>query len=229
MTAPAPAAQHQGQICTKNRRPSCSDLAGCNEVLANASMEYNWNLADAVEEEASPPKLPIESFNHIAREVLSLERSRQFYVDILGFREIPRPPFDTPGSWLEGYGIYMHLVATTVPDERRALKLDRILHFSSVHPMSDHLAFLTTDLCAVQQRLDEEGVHYQYQGLSSGIYQLLFLDPDGNALEVSNCTPVKDRQALGAERSDKTAAAIQRGSSAAVEDSHSNSPTSHNF
>ena len=86
----------------------------------------NWTLSDAVEQTlANKPvvssfftcteqknstkssyivKFPITSFNHIAREVLSIEKSKNFYVDILGFKVIPRPPFECEGYWLHGHG-----------------------------------------------------------------------------------------------------------------------------
>jgi hypothetical protein len=88
----------------------------------------NWSLIDALEKNLSNEfasqfstsaescsnenstkasytvKLPMTSFNHIVIEVLSLERSKTFYVDILGFEIIPRPPFECEGYWLNGYG-----------------------------------------------------------------------------------------------------------------------------
>ncbi|RYH23449.1 hypothetical protein EON65_17745 [archaeon] len=48
------------------------------------------------------------SFNHVSREVLSLEKSKRFYIDILGFHEIPRPPFDCDGKiQMQAYCTYI--------------------------------------------------------------------------------------------------------------------------
>ena len=55
--------------------------------------------------EGSNGIFPLASFNHISREVINLERSKQFYSNILGFYEIPRPNLDCNGCWLYGYGI----------------------------------------------------------------------------------------------------------------------------
>ena len=36
----------------------------------------------------------IESLHHVSVTVTDLARARQFYGDVLGLRELPRPPFD---------------------------------------------------------------------------------------------------------------------------------------
>ena len=62
-------------------------------MLVSSSIRHceNWTLSDALEKsdknisrKTSPIRLPMNSFNHIAREVLSLEKSLKFYVDVLG-------------------------------------------------------------------------------------------------------------------------------------------------
>mmetsp|Transcript_22655 Transcript_22655/g.20579 ORF Transcript_22655/g.20579 Transcript_22655/m.20579 type:complete len:255 (+) Transcript_22655:112-876(+) len=156
---------------------------------------HTWTLSDAVELDIIEKrkhivKLPLKSFNHIAREVISIEKSRRFYVDILGFTEVPRPPFDCDGYWLFGYGLSLHLVATTVPEYRRQLKRTRIEHFSTALPQVDHMAFITDDLADIQKILDEEKVYYKADEPGKiGIKQIFFFDPDGNVIEVSNCQP----------------------------------------
>lgn len=170
------------------------------------------------------PKIPLSSFNHVSREVLSLEKSRIFYEEILGFEVIPRPPFDCDGYWyvlciipyafnnqsvsyviskmltampililrLAGHGLNLHLIATSVPRERQAVKLRRIQHFSSALPRVDHIAFLTEDIKLVQGILDAHHVYYKHEKLDSvGIEQLFLFDPDGNVIEISNCAPSK--------------------------------------
>ncbi len=181
-----------------NAKPFAS--CGCLGELGDQSfpprkneLHQNWSLLDAVEREKSaskPFRLPMVSFNHIAREVRSLEKSKRFYVDILGFSVIPRPPFDSEGYWLHGYNLNLHLVSTTVPEERKQIKTARIQHFSSALPRVDHTAFLSDDLSVIKDILDRENVYYKYETLpSSGISQIFFFDPDGNVIEVSNCAP----------------------------------------
>ena len=84
------------------------------------------------------PKLPLASFNHIAREVISLPKSKAFYCDILGFVVIPRPMFDCDGYWLWGYGLSLHLVETSNKLARRDVLEARMKHFAKALPRVDH-------------------------------------------------------------------------------------------
>ena len=156
----------------------------------NDNSHYGYSLTDAFAFKQDTVKLPLASFNHIAREVFNLEKSKTFYVDILGFQVIPRPMFDSEGYWLYGYGLSLHLVATTVPDERKITKKARIKHFSTQLPRVDHIAFISHDIQAVKSILDRANVYYKHEITTvAGIEQLFFFDPDGNVLEVSNCAP----------------------------------------
>jgi len=150
----------------------------------------NWTFMDAHDQITSPIRLPLSSFNHIAREVLSLAKSRTFYVEILGFLETVRPPFDCEGYWLYGYGLSLHLVATTCPEERKEIKRNRIKHFTKSLPRVDHIAFVTSDLQIIKYNLEKHQVFYKEDSpAGTGIHQIFFFDPDGNVIEVSNCAP----------------------------------------
>ena len=175
-----------------SRTPSSLMKRGYSSMihLKEQSSDYGFSLTDAYAFKQEAVKLPIASFNHIAREVFSLEKSRQFYVDILGFQVIPRPMFDCSGYWLYGYGLSLHLVATQVPDERKITKKARIKHFSTQLPRVDHIAFISNDIQAVKAILDKSHVYYKHEITTvAGIEQLFFFDPDGNVLEISNCAP----------------------------------------
>ena len=43
--------------------------------------------------------MKIEAIHHVSLGVTDLERSRQFYREILKLEEIARPPFGFPGAW----------------------------------------------------------------------------------------------------------------------------------
>ena len=180
---------------------SCSDLSSLDlhnksPVPCKDSMHHNWTLMDAVtvDKPSTIPKLSMTAFNHLSREVLNLENSKRFYVDILGFEVIPRPPFDCEGYWLHGHGLNLHLITTTVPKERQRVKAARIQHFSSALPRVDHFAFLTSDINAVRAVLDHHQVYYKYDApQGTGIHQIFLFDPDGNVIEISNCVPVMGR------------------------------------
>jgi catechol 2,3-dioxygenase-like lactoylglutathione lyase family enzyme len=194
--------QQEDHAYQRVRRFSFDQLSALHNQTSD-SVKLNkhlyWTLSDAAStgdyvmftprHHHEKKKLPLASFNHIAREVLSLERSKQFYVDILGFALVPRPPFDSEGYWLYGYGLSLHLVATTVPAERKEIKLTRIRHFSSSLPRVDHIAFITHDIDYVQQTLDDAKVYYLRDTPVGGLEQIFLFDPDGNVIEISNCAP----------------------------------------
>lgn len=98
----------------------------------------------------------------------------------MGFEEVERPPFECKGCWLSGYGLSLHLVASTVPDVRKRLKLSRIEHFSTCLPVTDHIAFMTDSIDYIKEILDKECVYYKLDSPTEGISQLFFFDPDGN-------------------------------------------------
>ena len=147
----------------------------------------SWTLSDA--QLPSKPKLPLQRFDHMAREVISLQKSLDFYCNILGFDVIPRPSFECEGYWLYGYGLALHLVASNNPQERKQVKLNRIKHFSESLPRVDHFAFSSTDLEYVKKTLDDAKVFYKEdKPAGTGIHQIFLFDPDGNVIEISNCS-----------------------------------------
>ena len=178
----------------RSRTLSCPNALLTEDSIKTGALgvHHNWTLTDAVTSipRKAAIKLPLASFNHVAREVLSIEKSKFFYVEILGFSIIPRPPFDSEGYWLFGYGLSLHLVATTNPEERRRVKIQRIQHFSSSLPRVDHVAFVTSDISFVKGVLDDARVFYMEDcPKDTGIRQIFLFDPDGNVIEISNCSP----------------------------------------
>jgi len=129
-------------------------------------------------------------FNHITREVLDVDASRDFYVNVLGMVEVPRPPLEGEGLWLHGLGLSLHLLQTRVPERRRDVIARRIHHFKTQLPNCDHVAFTTPDLGAVEAvLLGADVFHKKVVTEVVGSTQLFFFDPDGNVIEVTDCSP----------------------------------------
>ena len=132
-------------------------------------------------------KLPLSSLDHIAREVIDIENSKKFYVEIMGFTIIPRPPFESYGCYLYGYGISLHLIETIVPKERKIIKINRIKHFCVSLPLVDHISFITSDITFIKNVLDNSGVFYKEFPINiAGIRQIFIFDPDHNVIEISS-------------------------------------------
>src|SRR6266581_4242839 len=61
-------------------------------------------------------RMEIRRLDHVALLVKDVERSRRFYVQLLGMEEHPRPSnFDFPGAWLRKGSAEIHLIGEDEP------------------------------------------------------------------------------------------------------------------
>ena len=100
----------------------------------NSATGSIWTLSEAATAHHPKFKLPIKQFNHVAREVADLQKSKHFYCHVLRFDEIPRPPISVTGCWLHGYGLNLHLTQSDYPDQRKEVHEKRIEHFTQTIP-----------------------------------------------------------------------------------------------
>ncbi len=62
--------------------------------------------------------MPLGGLQHYTIEPSDLERSKDFYCDVLGLENGDRPPLDFPGYWLySGGAATVHLMGTRKPRE----------------------------------------------------------------------------------------------------------------
>jgi catechol 2,3-dioxygenase-like lactoylglutathione lyase family enzyme len=101
-----------------------------------------------------------------------MERCREFYCDILGLEEGPRPAFGDPGHWLyAGEEAIVHLM----------------LGDRTGKGAVDHFALRVDDLAPYIERLQKAGVEYKASTVpGNGLRQLFCLDPAGSGVEL-NC------------------------------------------
>lgn len=106
-----------------------------------------------------------------------LDRLKDFYVDVVGLTDGPRPPFRSFGYWLyAGEKDVLHLTQTAA-NETRAI---------DVKTTFDHVAFSCRDGKSVEARLREHGVEYSREVVPEyGNIQLFFKDPAGNGIELN--------------------------------------------
>jgi glyoxylase I family protein len=154
---------------------------------------------------SSSPPLPLQPINHISFEVSDTKKSADFYCDVLGFKQIPRPDFDVrfdsiqlnelqfDGAWLYGHTILVHLIEGSPPERIKGTNLHLKLIQVDPHPdisFENHVAFTANDIASAESLLDAHGIKYWKQYLEEvGATQLFFKDPDGNVIEVSDCSP----------------------------------------
>jgi catechol 2,3-dioxygenase-like lactoylglutathione lyase family enzyme len=80
---------------------------------------------------------PSMQLAHVALSVTDLERANRFYIDVLGLKEVPRPDFGIPGSWLAMGSGMIHLAQIReIPEPR-----DPVSHFALAVP-TDQIAGL---------------------------------------------------------------------------------------
>lgn len=127
--------------------------------------------------------LPLKGLHHISVLTKHLEESRAFYRDVLGFREIPRPPFSFGGAWLWNYGLQIHLIVDeTIGDPA-----------GPIQTRDHHIAFHSPDLEKVEWVLNDRKIPMRVNvQAGTGLKQLFFRDPDGHHIEVASYGPTEE-------------------------------------
>lgn len=118
--------------------------------------------------------LPIVGLHHIARTTRNVEAATKFYMEVLGFTQLRRPPFNFRGAWLFGYGIQIHIIehASSHWNEK-------------IDTRESHVAFRVADMAPVRQILTERKIEFIERVNAGGIPQIFFHDPDGHQIEIA--------------------------------------------
>ena len=110
------------------------------------------------------------------------ERSKAFYVALLGLRELPRPPLPSRGYWLGvAVGIYpqIHIIQSDLPVPGPE---------AEINPRVRHTCFEVSDYDALKARMKRLEIEYVENQQANGTWQLLCNDPDGHTLEFQRLT-----------------------------------------
>src|SRR6185436_8538982 len=90
--------------------------------------------------------MPVTELNHYLIRANDLERTKDFYVDVLGFEVMPRPDFPFPGYWLGINGkIQVHMAQAGVPNSELYYLGSPKNAAKNNSGVIDHIAFLATD------------------------------------------------------------------------------------
>lgn len=113
------------------------------------------------------------TIHHASFIVSDTEKSLGFYRDILGMRQIERPPLPFPGAWLEVGKQQIHLLELANPDPSEG---------RPAHGGRDrHVALLIDSYEVLLADLQQAGIAYTLS--ISGRKAIFCRDYDGNALE----------------------------------------------
>ncbi|MGA0034263.1 MAG: VOC family protein [Burkholderiales bacterium] len=132
--------------------------------------------------------MPLSHLEHFLIQTTDIEATRDWYVDVLGFREGPHPDFKFPVVWLYlGDKDVVHLTqgGKNVSENRKAYlgQQSDATHGSGV---VDHVAFRCSGLRDMMEHLQQRKIEFRRRMVSDqGLFQLFLLDPNGVKVELN--------------------------------------------
>ncbi|MCP4004184.1 MAG: lactoylglutathione lyase [bacterium] len=112
--------------------------------------------------------------HHVSLNVDDTQKVAEFYVDVLGMKEISRPDFGFPGTWLQCGPQEVHLLQV---DDHQA-------------PQGQHFALRVEDIDGAREELIGRGIDVSPINEIPPIARQCFLrDPAGNIVELNQAYP----------------------------------------
>ena len=127
-------------------------------------------------------KISVNALDHVTLICADLEATRQFYVELLGMTEVPRPAFDFPGLWFQVGNVQIHATQSS-PEAGQPGWGDRsVKRISRGH----HIAFGVDDVVQALAVLQAKNVPIAspLQKRPDGLQQVYLYDPDGHVVEL---------------------------------------------
>jgi glyoxylase I family protein len=158
-------------------------------ITGREAVELLLEASQHSAEAKAPPSKPaplsgvrVRSIDHVTLVVQDLERSRNFYVQTLGMREVPRPGFSFPGLWFQAGHTQIHLNLEAADSGPAGNLLPEHLRSIRTH----HVAFEVEDAAAAGLQLERRSVPIlcKPQQRPDGYTQVFVTDPDGHIIEL---------------------------------------------
>ncbi len=132
--------------------------------------------------------MPLSHLEHFLVQTEDIERTRDWYCDVLGMTAGPTPDFRFPVVWLYiGDRDVVHVTEGGKDvSENRMAYLGQQSDATHGTGVVDHIAFRATGLRKTMSRFSELGVAFsQRQVADQGLYQLFLFDPNGIKIELN--------------------------------------------
>ena len=130
--------------------------------------------------------MTVSALEHVTIRCAQRQRTRDFYVELIGLAEGERPDFPFRGHWLYLGGVpVIHLVEAA--DHGGAWGRDgEIPDAASGTGAFDHVAFQGDDFEAMRDRLNQVGQAFRERVVPGGKLKQLFVpDPEGVLVEIN--------------------------------------------
>jgi len=143
--------------------------------------------------------MPVLELNHYFVRANDLRRTRDFYCEVLGFEEMPRPDFPFPGYWLGVEGkVQVHMGPHGIPQAEHYYAGTNARSATDNAGVVDHIAFLASDPEAFAQRFEALGLTARKRYFPQfKLFQMFVRDPDGLTIEL-NFNGITEEPAWGA-------------------------------
>ena len=131
--------------------------------------------------------MSVKSLNHYFVRANDLEATRNFYCDVLGFEEMPRPDFPFPGYWLGVDGqVQVHMGPHGI-DNADVYYLGSGQSSATTNSgVIDHIAFLATEPESMHKRFEAKGIPARKRYFPEfNLFQMFVVDPNGLTIELN--------------------------------------------
>ena len=132
--------------------------------------------------------MPLSHIEHFLLQTADMDKTREWYVKVLGMRVGPNPDFKFPVFWLYlGDKDVVHVTEGGAKvSENRKRYVGQESQATAGSGAIDHLAFRATGLREMMAHLEGLGVDFkQRQVDDQGLYQLFMFDPNGVKIELN--------------------------------------------
>jgi catechol 2,3-dioxygenase-like lactoylglutathione lyase family enzyme len=125
----------------------------------------------------------VAGYSHVAISVTDLETARDFYCEVLGFEELPRPDFGFPGLWLRVGSLQLHLAAADEPVSPGP----GFPHFALYVPTDEFDATIDAVRAAGVNMLGAPSARVDF---GTPVRAAFITDPSGNVIELTDVGPL---------------------------------------